>query len=156
MTHTLLTAIRLTRAWTRLYTSALDSALRDERRAEIESDLWESHEDARRSGRSADSVALHIVGRVVRGVPQDVLWCIEHRRPVAKPVLQVAVVTGAALVLMMFWVMSAFDSSPLPPPSPSMVFIAAPPPPPPPPPPPLPESVMGKDGRVPGPAAALR
>ena len=154
MTRSLSIAIGLARVWTRAYTSALDPQVRDERRAEIESDLWESHEDARRNGRSPHAAALHIAARVLLGIPHDVLWCTEHWRPSVTPMLRVAMITAVALFLILFWMTSVLENTPLPPPpSPAMAFIAAPPPPPPPP-PPLPGSVVGKDGRVVRPPAA--
>ena len=48
MSITLASAILVVRAWTRLYTSGMAPEIRDARRAEIDSDLWEFHEDARR------------------------------------------------------------------------------------------------------------
>ena len=63
-------AIELARLWTRVYTFGLDPALRDRRRAEIESDLWESQQDA-------DGHA-QILPRLVAGAIDDVLWRVTH------------------------------------------------------------------------------
>jgi hypothetical protein len=60
----------LARLWTRVYTSGLDPSLRDARRAEIESDLWESQQHA--DGRA------QILSRLVAGVVDDVLWRVTH------------------------------------------------------------------------------
>ncbi len=145
MSRCLATTIALVRAWTRLYTSGLDPTRRDARRAEIESDLWESHEDARRCGYPATGVALQILARLLLGVPHDLLWCIEHRPRRTRQVFCAAMIAAAAVVfLATFWIVSALQGSPPPVPPPSMVFIAAPPPPPPPP----PGSVVGREGWV--------
>ena len=45
--------------------AALDAA-RAVFRAEIESDLWEFHEDARRRGCSAEHIAIHMLARLCR------------------------------------------------------------------------------------------
>ena len=147
MTFAPTVVIGLARAWTRLYTGRLDPVLRDARRAEIDSDLWESHEDARRRGCSAAGVALQILGRLLLGAPHDVLWSLEHRQVQPWPLRRVVLAGAAAAALLAaFWVVSALQTGPLPAPPPSMVFVTAPPPPPPPPPPP--GTVVGVDGRV--------
>ena len=73
MSPLLFSAIALVRGWTRLYTIQMDHGCRDERRAEIESDLWEFHEDARR-GHSPAGIAAHMLARLLFGIPHDVLW----------------------------------------------------------------------------------
>jgi hypothetical protein len=74
-------ALALARAWVRLYTRGLPAQLRDSRRAEIECDLWEQRHDeqSRRSRRSATTA--RVLGRVLRGVPSDLSWRLEHRSP---------------------------------------------------------------------------
>jgi uncharacterized protein (TIGR03435 family) len=69
-------AASLVRAWTRLYTSRLPRAVQEQRRAEIESDLWESQHDA--LGRNAAGAAFHILLRLVRGMPDDLGWWTEE------------------------------------------------------------------------------
>lgn len=69
-------AASLVRTWTWLYTCGLRTAVRDARRAEIESDLWEFFHDSDRAG-SVSSTA-HLVVRLLRGVPDDLSWCAEH------------------------------------------------------------------------------
>jgi hypothetical protein len=157
MTRGLEAAIAIARAWTRLYTSGLDQLLRDARRAEIDSDLWESHEDARRRGCTAAEVALQILARLLLGMPHDLLWAIESRRPSAGWLRRVAFITGVALVsLAVLWVASILRTGPLPVPPHSMTFVASPPPPPPPPPPPLPSSMADNDRDRGNPAAEPR
>jgi hypothetical protein len=57
----------LTRAWTRAYTLGLPTHLREARRAEIESDLWESLHDP-------DLPPPQILPRLAGGVVDDVCW----------------------------------------------------------------------------------
>ncbi len=54
------------RAWTRLYTAGLPPSVRDRRRTEVDSDLWEGQED----GLSTFEVWV----RLVCGIPADLLW----------------------------------------------------------------------------------
>jgi hypothetical protein len=60
-------AIAATRWWTRAYTLGLPPELREARRAEIESDLWESLHDA-------DASSPQILPRLAGGVFDDVCW----------------------------------------------------------------------------------
>lgn len=70
--------VRLAQSWVALYTRGLPSDLRDARRAEIASDLWEhrNHGSPNESG----GMASGIVGRVVAGVPADISWRVEEQR----------------------------------------------------------------------------
>ena len=71
--------IAFARAWVRLYTRGLPAAVRDARRSELESDLWEQrHEEAAR-GRRPAATALRLLGRAVRGAPADLAWRFEQR-----------------------------------------------------------------------------
>ena len=72
-------AASLVRRWTWLYTCGLPAAVRDARRAEIESDLWEFFHDSDRP--ASVSAMAHLVVRLLRGVPDDVSWCAEHVAP---------------------------------------------------------------------------
>ena len=58
----------IARWWTRLYTSTLPDDLRDARRAEVESDLWESLSDGASS--------RHILARVALGLADDLTWSL--------------------------------------------------------------------------------
>src|SRR5688572_28543406 len=69
-------AIGIVRAWTRFYTWRMDPTSRARRRAEIDSDLWEflrNEIDCRAVTRS-----LHIVFRLVGGIPDDIAWRLEN------------------------------------------------------------------------------
>lgn len=121
------------RAWTRVYTCGMSAGARDNRRMEIESDLWESrHDPDRDAGLRA---AGRIVLRLVLGVPDDLFW--RASRVTGR---RVAALRAAATV-MLFLVVWAYAqwlmSTPLPePPLRPMQFVSDSPPPPPPPPPP--------------------
>jgi hypothetical protein len=64
-------ASSVARSWVRLYTRGIPSDLRDARRAEIESDIWE-HRQA--------EPAVSLLLRVILGVPADLVWRVEHRQ----------------------------------------------------------------------------
>lgn len=61
-------AAAVARWWTRLYTAGLPVDLRDARRAEVESDLWESVADGAPSG--------HIIARLALGIADDLTWSL--------------------------------------------------------------------------------
>ena len=69
-------AISIVRAWTALYTAGMPAAFREERRAEIESDLWEFEHDS--SNEHGLGPALHILFRLVIGLPDDLGWRFEQ------------------------------------------------------------------------------
>jgi Protein of unknown function (DUF3738) len=99
-------AISCVRGWTWLYTWHMAAAFRETRRAEIESDLWEC-------GREADAMhgvgsALHMLLRLLLGMPDDVGWRVEHAAGgdalTQGGVALTARVAGAALFLCALWV----------------------------------------------------
>jgi hypothetical protein len=61
-------AVGVTRWWTRLYTVGLPADLREARRAESESDLWESVSDG--------APARHILARLALGMTDDLSWSL--------------------------------------------------------------------------------
>lgn len=129
------------RGWTRLYTSRMAPAVRDARRAEIESDLWEFQADTLRRRDAPRSAAAHMLARLLVGIPDDLLWRFEHAVNRGWPVRRSVVVAIALVVFAVaFWTISVMRASPLPQPPPSPLRFDAhprtPPPPPPPPPPP--------------------
>ena len=65
---------RFTRSWTRVYTTGLPCQIRQDRRDEIASDLWEHAADAGAAGAGARATAAHIFGRAVLGMPADIVW----------------------------------------------------------------------------------
>jgi hypothetical protein len=130
-------ASAVVRAWTQLYTSGLPKDVRDGRRDEIESDLWESAHDPYVS---QNTLALQIWARLIGGIFDDVRWRATQAADVGRYAWRVA----ASLVLAMLitlWLMRDATSSALPlPPVPQFRVkpVRMDPPPPPPPPPCLP------------------
>jgi hypothetical protein len=69
-------AAHLTRWWTRLYTLCMPPEQRERRRAEVESDIWESLRDPVGS--------RQILPRLLLGVADDVSWSITHMEPTSR------------------------------------------------------------------------
>jgi len=109
MSPALAAAIGLVRGWTRLYTAGMEPDARTERCAEIDSDLWEFHEDARRRGATPTLLALHMALRLVLGIRHDLVWRAEQVR-VRAPLVQKALwVTAAASVVLVWWLASTLQ-----------------------------------------------
>jgi len=68
------------RRWVRLYTLGLEKDARHQRRAEIDSDLWEHRSHAATEGEGSAATSLSILGRWVAGVPADLSWRALQRR----------------------------------------------------------------------------
>jgi hypothetical protein len=60
--------------WVRLYTLGSEVGAGDDRRAEIESDLWEHRNHAAAEGERSAVVSLSILGRWAAGIPADLSW----------------------------------------------------------------------------------
>jgi len=71
-------AARLVRTWVHLYTSGLPDQVRDDRRAEIESDLWSQLSEKSLSGSNDGRVGIEILVRLVAGIPADLSWRSEQ------------------------------------------------------------------------------
>jgi hypothetical protein len=69
----------LVRSWVRMYTLGLDASNRYDRRAEMESDLWEHRNYASSEGQGSMAASLSIVGRWLAGIPADLSWRASHR-----------------------------------------------------------------------------
>ena len=129
-------AVAAVRGWTRAYTLGLPPSIRERRRAEVESDLWECHADA------AAVLPLQILGRLLLGIVDDLWWRVEEVSLGPRGARTVFVATGLAmLVVMCVWtamVLRPFEN-PQPPAPPDVRWahknVKAPSPPPPPPPP---------------------
>jgi hypothetical protein len=77
MSDTLLTiALAATRRWLDLYTRGLPGRVAEERRAEVESDVWEMLHDAEFTQRA--DLAREAVSRLIRGVPSDIGWRMDN------------------------------------------------------------------------------
>ncbi len=72
-------AAGLTRRWVRSYTGWVGAEAAERRRAEIASDVWEQRADAREKGAPPTAAALSIAGRVVAGIPADLIWVRTQR-----------------------------------------------------------------------------
>ena len=66
------------RLWMSIYATGVPSNLREDRRAEILSDLHEHVTDFLEQGYRPDEIAIRIVLRVVRGMKDDVAWSAPH------------------------------------------------------------------------------
>jgi hypothetical protein len=124
----------LVRAWTHLYTSRVEPRIRDTRRAEIASDLWEFQQDPERG----TYPAAHVLARLLIGIPDDLVWRAEHtaaRSTHAHPRLRfVAWTLATVIVAAAIFILPLMTADTLPPlPDKPRVVIKAPPPPPPPP-----------------------
>ena len=67
-------ATGFTRRWVRLYTRGLAAEVRDGRRDEVDSDLWEQT----RESRTGLLLALSLFARCLGGLTADISWRIEH------------------------------------------------------------------------------
>jgi hypothetical protein len=74
-------AVACTRGWTRFYTGGLSADAQGARCQQIESDLWDSIDDARARGLSDRTAAAEIVMRLLLGMPDDLAWRGEESSP---------------------------------------------------------------------------
>lgn len=123
------------RVWTRVYTWKLPPAVREARRAEVESDLWESAHDPDPARRS--HLPLRIVARLLLGIRDDLGWRLEQEDAMTgSRRLQIAL-TFLVVSLLVSWIVlisrSAIPPLPEAPQMPARVHVPPPPPPPPPP-----------------------
>jgi len=96
------TAARVARHWTRLYTAGLPAAVRDTRRAEVESDLWESLLDATGS--------RHILARLALGVVDDLTWSLTQMDTSTRASAKWSVGSLVVFASTWLWLTSAPDS----------------------------------------------
>jgi hypothetical protein len=109
MTPLRIFAISLVRIWTRIYTAGLHAEIRERRRAEIESDLWESIHDTT----NTDHAGISLINRLGRGIPADVFWRIEQVQTGGRMWTKLAFVGVAAVTLMaMLWSFSPQSEPP--------------------------------------------
>lgn len=96
-------SVATVRTWTRVYTWHMPRSIREARRAEIESDLWECQADEG----AAAALPIQIIGRLVLGAFDDVRWRVDHmsrdlhvaRRTLVFSVVATAMLTGVWIVL---------------------------------------------------------
>ena len=70
----------LVRKWVNLYTIGLPIDVKKFRGEEIASDLWEQAQDASGSVSGRRSLRVHILGRLLFGIPDDLFWRMEHSK----------------------------------------------------------------------------
>lgn len=87
------TAVGVTRWWTRCYTAGLPSNLRAARRAEVESDLWESLADG--------TPSRHILARLALGIVDDLTWSLTFMDTTTRATATWSV--GSLLVFVLSW-----------------------------------------------------
>jgi hypothetical protein len=75
----------LVRRWVAFYTRGLPEQIREDRRDEIEDDLWSQLSDTAESARDERSLTGEIVMRLLLGIPSDVSWRVEQRHAARPP-----------------------------------------------------------------------
>ncbi len=85
-----------TRWWVWLYTLGLGPEPREERRAELASDLWEQGAAARAAGVPEARTAPLILARCLLGIPSDLTWRAEQSHASSLP----GALLGAALAML--------------------------------------------------------
>jgi hypothetical protein len=144
-------AVMSVRAWTRVLTWRLPRHLGETRRAEIESDLWESQNQPA----GATSTGAEILLRLLLGIPSDLVWRAEdvigdNKIMYGKTALAAAAGVVMVAILWMFTISARPQFPPLPErPTPIYVEKRRTPPPPPPPPPSWREFAAKVTGREP-------
>ncbi|HET9497909.1 MAG TPA: hypothetical protein VFP83_06250 [Candidatus Limnocylindria bacterium] len=68
----------LIRRWVDLYTRGMPRAVRADRRAEVDDDLWCHRHDAITVGRSSGALGMEMMLRLVFGIPGDLSWRLAH------------------------------------------------------------------------------
>jgi hypothetical protein len=64
----------MTLAWVRTYTRGVPEPICDERRSELDSDLWEHRATAQHAGVGARATSFSIAARALAGIPADLAW----------------------------------------------------------------------------------
>jgi len=74
----------MARSWVVLYTLRLPLEIRESRRSEIDSDLWEQQWLAARRGDPALGTAIEVLSRMLLGIFDDLIWRLEAGVSVTK------------------------------------------------------------------------
>lgn len=104
-------ASQLARGWAAVYTLGVAGHVRESRRAEITSDVWEHHLDVVTGSRSAWVFAASVVSRVARGVPADLLWRVNVEGPKMEIKIPFERIVGALLLVMIAFVFITLATS---------------------------------------------
>ena len=95
-------AVAVVRAWTRAYTWGAPSVWAEQRRAEIESDLWEQQQDP--NGARSVAPTVQVLARLVAGMTEDLRWRLERTTPRDIVVIRRAVTLAATTIaLSVLW-----------------------------------------------------
>jgi hypothetical protein len=106
-------AVAVVKTWTRAYTWGAPSAWAEQRRADIECDLWEQQQDP--DGARGVAPAVHILTRLVAGMTDDLRWRLERTTSADIVFIRRAVtvaLTTVALSLLWGSETARFDSCP--------------------------------------------
>jgi len=76
--------VGMARSWVTLYTLRLPLEIRESRRSEIDSDLWEQQWLAARRGDPALGTAIEVLSRMLLGIFDDLIWRLEAGVSVTK------------------------------------------------------------------------
>jgi len=74
MNAALALSVGMARSWVALYTLRLPLHIREARRSEIDSDLWEQQWLAARRGDPAFGTAIEVMARMLLGIISDITW----------------------------------------------------------------------------------
>ena len=95
-------AVIIIRTWTRAYTWGTPSAWAEQRRAEIESDLWEQQQDP--NGARGLAPAVQVLARLFAGIADDLSWRVERTTLQDNVLIRRALVLAATTVaLAVLW-----------------------------------------------------
>jgi hypothetical protein len=97
--------VRVAEGWVAWYTRGLPGEVRDARRAELRSDLFEQRRHAEDGGQGRLRWSLQVGGRMVRGVPDD-LWWRFAQQAAARPRTAAAERRRQLLAWLFDWVIS--------------------------------------------------
>jgi|GEM_PF-2178993 len=97
--------VRAAEGWVAIYTRGLPSEVRDARRAELRSDLFEHLRQASSDGQGRLRWSLQVGGRVVRGMADD-LWWRFAQQAAGRPATEVAERRRRLLAWLFDWVVS--------------------------------------------------
>jgi hypothetical protein len=81
VTTALALTVGMARSWVALYTLRLPPEIREGRRCEIDSDLWEQQWLAARQGDPALGTAIEVLARMLLGVISDITWRAQAGSP---------------------------------------------------------------------------
>lgn len=80
-------------AWVRLYTCGLPDDVRERRRREIESDVFEQRQDDAQVGYRPDEIAARLLFRWLCGIPSDVSWRLDQQQNSRRATIDVPVLS---------------------------------------------------------------